>query len=64
MADQIADTWLAFARSGDPNNAHLPYWPPYSLSERATMILDSQPHVENDPLRDVRHQWEHIPANF
>jgi para-nitrobenzyl esterase len=64
VADQIADTWLAFARSGDPNNAHLPYWPPYSLSERATMILDSQPHVENDPLRDVRHQWEHIPANF
>jgi para-nitrobenzyl esterase len=64
MADQISDSWLAFARSGDPNNDHLPHWPPYSLSERATMILDGQPHVENDPLRDMRQRWEDIPANF
>jgi para-nitrobenzyl esterase len=64
LADEIADTWLAFARTGDPNNDHLPRWPPYTTDERATMILDREPHVENDPLRAVRLRWEHIPANF
>lgn len=64
LADEISDTWLAFARYGDPNNDRLPKWLPYSPDERATMILDRQPPVENDPLQSVRRRWEHIPANF
>jgi para-nitrobenzyl esterase len=64
LADEISDTWLAFARYGDPNNDHLPKWLPYSSDERATMILDRRPHVENDPWESVRRRWEHIPANF
>jgi para-nitrobenzyl esterase len=64
LADEIADTWLAFARYGDPNNDRLPRWPPYTVDERATMIFDRQPHVENDPLLSVRRRWVDIPANF
>jgi para-nitrobenzyl esterase len=64
LADQISDTWLAFARHGDPNNAALPPWPAYTLDKRAIMILGSSPHVVNDPLREVRLRWDDIPANF
>jgi para-nitrobenzyl esterase len=64
LADQISDTWLAFARHGDPNNSTLPPWPAYTLDKRATMILGPSPHVVDDPLREVRLRWEDIPANF
>jgi para-nitrobenzyl esterase len=64
LADQVSDTWLAFARYGDPNHAGLPKWPAYSLDQRATMVFDHEPRVENDPLRDIRVLWDTIPANF
>ena len=64
LADQISDTWLAFARLGDPNNPTLPPWPAYTLKERATMMLGSSPHVINDPLGEIRLRWDDIPANF
>jgi para-nitrobenzyl esterase len=64
LTDQISDTWLAFARYGDPNNSALPPWPAYTLDKRATMILGSSPHVVNDPLREVRLRWDDVPANF
>jgi para-nitrobenzyl esterase len=60
LADQMGDTWVAFARTGDPNHPGLPKWPEYSLDERATMIFDYEPRVENDPLRDVRLAWAGI----
>lgn len=64
LADQISDTWLAFARTGNPNNEHLPEWPPYTLEKRFTMVLGAMPHVEMDPLHDIRLAWKSIPANF
>jgi len=54
MAEQMAPAWLAFARTGDPNTAALPHWPPYEAGARATMIFDLESRVENDPLADVR----------
>ena len=49
LAVIMSETWLAFARSGDPNNAALPEWPRYDAARRATMILDLQPRVIDDP---------------
>ena len=49
LADIMSETWLAFARSGDPNNAALPEWPQYDATRRATMILDLEPRVIDDP---------------
>ena len=54
LADQMSTTWIAFARTGNPNNAALPNWPAYDARTRATMIFDTKPYVENDPRRDAR----------
>ncbi|MEN8677130.1 MAG: carboxylesterase/lipase family protein, partial [Alteriqipengyuania sp.] len=47
--DLMADAWIAFARSGNPNTPALPRWPTYDPQSRATMIFDIDPQVVNDP---------------
>ena len=41
MVDRLASAWVAFAKTGDPNNQHIPPWPAYDASRRATMIFDT-----------------------
>jgi para-nitrobenzyl esterase len=53
MADMIAATWVAFARTGNPNNPRIPHWPAFDLQRRATMIFDNQPRVTNAPDREL-----------
>src|SRR5450756_3188279 len=50
LADIMQDTWIAFAKTGDPNHKGMPYWPAYNTQTRATMILNVNPSVENDPV--------------
>ena len=59
-AGQVNPAWVQFAREGDPNHAAIPTWPPYSLSERATILFDFECHVVNDPWRDERLVWEGV----
>ncbi len=54
MANQMAPAWLAFARTGDPNTAEIPAWPPYERTRRATMLFDLDSRIEADPLKEVR----------
>jgi para-nitrobenzyl esterase len=54
LADKISDTWIAFARTGDPNTPKLPHWPAYDAMDRATMVIDNVSKVVNDPLREQR----------
>jgi para-nitrobenzyl esterase len=49
LAEQVSDALIAFARAGDPNTKSLPAWPRFQLEQRATMIFDTPPRVENDP---------------
>ena len=48
VADIMADTWIAFARTGNPNNPAIPEWKPYDLTERPVMVLDTTPELVND----------------
>jgi para-nitrobenzyl esterase len=34
-------SWIAFAKSGDPNHAHLPHWPRFDARHRTTMHFDT-----------------------
>lgn len=49
IADMMSEAWIAFARGGDPNNANLPKWDPYTPDRRATMIIDTVPALADDP---------------
>ncbi|MBV9742571.1 MAG: carboxylesterase family protein, partial [Acidobacteriia bacterium] len=49
-----SDTWIAFARTGNPNTNKLPHWPPFDTKNRATMVIDNVSKVVNDPLREQR----------
>jgi para-nitrobenzyl esterase len=48
---RMQDSFLAFARTGDPNNSSVPAWPPYRLHDRATMIFDVNARLDRDPRR-------------
>ena len=54
MEDVMANSWISFARNGDPNNASIPEWKPYNLETRPTMMLDDPPHLEMDPHKAER----------
>ena len=57
LAEKMSQTWLAFARSGNPSNKAIPPWPAYSQAERPTMIFDNECWVVNDPYQQERLAW-------
>ena len=61
LADIMSESWLAFARSGNPNNALVPEWPPYNSGHRPTMVFDLQPHVVDDPRGPERALFKRAP---
>lgn len=48
VAGNLMAAFVAFARSGDPNNPRMPEWKPYDTASRATMVVDEQCRVVND----------------
>jgi para-nitrobenzyl esterase len=58
MAKRFASTWVAFAKTGNPNNELIPNWPTYDATKRATMIFDNDTRVVNDPRADIRKFWD------
>ena len=63
MADRLASTWVAFAKSGNPNNATIPDWPAYDARRRATLIFDKDMRVADDYRGEfVRMIAEAVPA--
>jgi para-nitrobenzyl esterase len=58
----FASTWIAFAKTGDPNNSRIPKWPSYDATTRATMIFDNDTRVENDPRAEIRKFWDQMPV--
>ncbi|MFX0093311.1 MAG: carboxylesterase/lipase family protein [Candidatus Hodarchaeota archaeon] len=58
LSKLMMDTWIQFARYGNPNQPNLPEWPVYNLSERATMVLNTSPKVVNGSMKVEREIWE------
>jgi para-nitrobenzyl esterase len=59
MAKRLASTFVAFAKTGNPDNDQIPHWPRYDVSTRPTMIFDADTRVENDPRSAIRKYWSH-----
>ena len=49
LGDRMADTWIQFARSGDPNHPGLPHWAPFARQSVPTMIFDDETRLELNP---------------
>jgi len=62
LADIMADTWIAFARTGNPNNPQLPEWPAYNLDSRPVMVLDTTPELVNDARAAQRALFTDVDA--
>ena len=54
LMDTVMETWLAFARTGNPNNPCLPDWQHYNASDRTTMIFDNECALVKDPKPEDR----------
>jgi para-nitrobenzyl esterase len=61
VADQMSETLLAFARSGNPNNPQIPRWPTSDQARRATMLFDTVARVADDPRGDERRMFAKVP---
>ena len=50
VRDAMMDSWIAFAKTGNPGNKTVPDWPAYSLASRSFMRFDARSSVAKDPL--------------
>jgi para-nitrobenzyl esterase len=58
LSEQMSDTWTTFARTGNPNHAGIPEWPPYDARRRATMDFGPQTTVVDAPYDEERQIWD------
>jgi para-nitrobenzyl esterase len=64
LSSAMQEAWTCFARSSRPASPYLDPWSPYDTERRSTMILDSQPRLEEDPQGSQRRAWEALPAEW
>ena len=60
LAEKVSASWVAFARTGNPNTPQLPNWPAYSANSRETMIFNNQSRVVADPDSAARQAMEKV----
>jgi para-nitrobenzyl esterase len=61
VSSKMADAFVVFARTGDPNHRRLPDWKPYTLPNRETMVFDRNSRLENDPRGAERRLFATVP---
>jgi para-nitrobenzyl esterase len=59
-ARNMSRAWATFARTSDPSFDGIPRWPAYTLDTRATMFLDAECRVVNDPFSTERRLWREL----
>ncbi|MHA2287390.1 MAG: carboxylesterase family protein, partial [Promethearchaeota archaeon] len=57
LSAQMMDSWISFARRGNPNHKGIPEWAQYKKN-RATMIFGKDIKVLNDPSSKERSVWD------
>jgi para-nitrobenzyl esterase len=57
----LQDAFVALATRGNPDHSGLPHWPKYDLQTRATMIIDTNSRVENNPRAWQRELFARVP---
>jgi para-nitrobenzyl esterase len=52
--------WSSYARTGHPSAKGQPAWPAYTTEKRATMFIDAQCKVVDDPYSLERKIWDEV----
>jgi para-nitrobenzyl esterase len=59
-SEKMMDSWIAFARTGNPSHSGIPEWPKYNVEKRSTMLLGKEIKVVDDPYGKERMAWDGI----
>ena len=60
LSQAMMDTWISFARDGNPNHENIPQFPRYDSEKRATIIFDKEIKIVDDPYGDERAAWDDL----
>jgi para-nitrobenzyl esterase len=58
LSEKMQDSWLAFARNGDPATKALPAWYRYEPAKRLTMVFDKKCELVGAPQEPERAFWD------
>jgi len=61
MADRMSETFIAFARTGNPDNPAIPHWAPFTLPKREHMVFDTESRMVDDPRGAERRLFAKVP---
>lgn len=59
-AHNMSEFWSTFARTGRPAAKGQPAWPAYDTKTRATMLIDAECKVVDDPNSLERQVWQRV----
>jgi para-nitrobenzyl esterase len=54
LAGRMADAWVSFARTGNPNHPGLAQWAAFDGTRRSTMVFDTECRAVSDPYGEER----------
>lgn len=60
LAAKVSSAWIAFATTGVPRAEGLPEWTPYDAQRRATLVIDDESSMVDDPTRVRREKMQVI----
>ncbi|NVM44841.1 MAG: carboxylesterase/lipase family protein [Candidatus Lokiarchaeota archaeon] len=60
FSEKMMDSWITFARTGNPSHSGIPEWPKYNIEKRSTMLLGKETKVVDDPYGKERIAWDGI----
>jgi para-nitrobenzyl esterase len=61
-ADNMSQIWSNFARTGRPGAKGQPDWPAYDTTRRATMLINAECKIVDDPFGRERSLWERLES--
>jgi para-nitrobenzyl esterase len=64
LSNVMSSVWATFACNGTPPHASIPAWPQYDGQTRATLILDKECRIGNDPRSEGRRLWQDITGTM
>jgi para-nitrobenzyl esterase len=61
MSNQLSETFIAFARASNPDNATIPTRETYDLPRRATVAFNNPSKLVHDPRGAERRLFAKVP---